>query len=497
MQRTSAQRKRHLSTAKKILLEQRLRNREARTSRLQQIAASPRPLRIPLSYAQQRLWFIDRLEGTSTEYNMLEALRLKGELGREALERAMNTIIERHESLRTHFEEVDGEPVQVIEAERHLEIPLLDLRKLSREEQEDAVGKAMVREIEEPFDLGCGPVLRIKLLQLGDEEHIVLQTLHHIASDGWSVGVMNRELGILYEAYREGRENPLEPLQVQYADFALWQRESLQDGILPKGLEYWREQLSGIPERLELPTDRPRSAMRNWEAGMCCTDLDAELISQLTHLGRKTETTLYMTLLAGLGVVLGRYSAQHDIAIGTSIANRQAMQLEGLIGFFINRLVLRLRLCAELSFRELLLQVRGTALDAYKYQDIPFERVVEELSPKRSLNMTPLYQVSFTMLNAPRVRRELKGMMLKPVELKKIHVRTDLEIHAFEQKGKLELRWLYSRELFDPWRIEQMARHYVRALKGMAADPDQPLSQVTLLDAEELKEMLEEGNVED
>src|SRR6266849_5275516 len=327
MRHSSSDRKGRLSLAKRLLLEKRLLGTNAVSNGLKEVASSPRPQKLPLSYAQERLWFIDQLEGTSTEYNTPEALRLRGVLDREALEKTINIIVERHESLRTHFAEIDGEPVQVIE-------PVLRLER------------------SQAFDLEGGPLLRMKLLKLGEQEHILLRTMHHIVSDGWSQGVFNREFMMLYEAYREGRENPLKPLAVQYADFALWQRNWLEGGALEQGLAYWKEQLAGIPERLELPTDRPRPAMQTFVAELCHVGLSKELTAGLKRVSQENQATLYMTLLSGLAVLLSRYSGQDDIVVGSPIANRQDAQLEEMIGFFVNTLVMRVRVQPRESFRE-------------------------------------------------------------------------------------------------------------------------------------------------
>src|SRR5262249_7944360 len=293
-----------------------------------------RPEQLPLSYAQQRLWFIDQLEGSSTEYNMPQALRLKGELDVEAFGRAIQSIVDRHESLRTRFMDVDGQPVQVIEPHLLIEVPLDDLSLLDEAEQRQRVAAAVQREEEQPFDLRNGPVLRVKLLKLGEQEHILLETFHHIVSDGWSQGVFNHELKMLYEAYREGGENPLGALGVQYADFTLWQREWLDQGALDSGLQYWRDRLAGIPERLELPADRPRPAMQTFAAQIHSVRLDAERLAELKQLSQEHQASLYMTLLSCFGLLLGRYSGQDDIVVGSPIANRQEAQLEQLIGFF-------------------------------------------------------------------------------------------------------------------------------------------------------------------
>jgi pristinamycin I synthase 3 and 4 len=449
---------------------------------------------LPLSFAQQRLWFINRLEGTSTEYNMPGALRLRGELDREAIERTINTIIERHESLRTHFAEVGGEPVQVIDPELWIELPVEDLSALDEKAQRERVSTVLRQEGAQPFDLASGPMLRMKLLKLGERDHLLLRTVHHIVSDGWSEAVFNREIMVLYEAYREGRKNPLKPLAVQYADFAVWQRQWLEKEVLSGGLVYWKRQLEGIPERLELPTDRPRPLVQTFGAEACPVRLTAEQAGELQRLSQGNQATLYMTLLAALGVLLGRYSGQEDIVVGSPIANRQEAQLEELIGFFVNSLVMRVRVKEEMSFGELLGEVRRTALEAYQHQDVPFERLVDELAPPRNLNTTPIFQVLFVLQNAPWVPQRMKGLQVEPVRGDELRVRFDLEVHARESEGELRFYWLYNRDLFDQWRIEQMASHYLRVLEAMVADPQQPVGRMELLGEREWRQILEEWN---
>ena len=441
-----------------------------------------RPERMPLSYAQQRLWFIDQLEGGGTEYNMPEALRLKGELDFGALERAINTIVERHESLRTHFEVVAGEPVQVIEPELRIEVPVEDLRGKSGEEQEEAVRAAMRREAEEGFDLSRGPMLRMRVLKLGEEEHILLRTMHHIVSDGWSEGVFNREFGVLYGAYREGGENPLPELGVQYADYTLWQREWLEGGELSKGLKYWKEELAGIPERLELATDRPRPAVQTFAAAAHEVELSAELTAGLKRLSRESGATLYMTLLAGFAVLLSRYSGQDDIVVGSPIANREDEELEGLIGFFVNTLAMRVRVKREKSFRELLGEVRETALRAYEHQEVPFEKLVEELSPVRSLNTTPIFQALLVMQNLDFGTCQLKGLQVELAEAVRLRPRERPELDASvipplalivtQAKTSLSLTWVRNPCLLERWRVEQMTTHYLQFLQRMVANED-------------------------
>jgi amino acid adenylation domain-containing protein len=495
MQNPSSPREPNLSIAKQLLLEKRLRGEIPRGSGLRYFTRSSRPARIRLSHAQERLWFIDQLEGgTSTEYIMPMALRLKGELHVSALERAINTIVARHESLRTHFAEVDGEPIQVIEEKLEIAMRVEDLSGLGREEQETVTRAAIRREVQEAFDLSRGPLLRLRLLKLGDEEHVLLRTMHHIVSDGWSEGVFNRELDILYEAYRRGQDNPLQPLDVQYADFALWQRKWLEEGALEEGLKHWKENLAGIPEELELPRDRPRLAVQTFVAEACQVVLSAEHLAALKQLSQDNQATLYMTLLAALGVLVSRYSGQDDIVVGSLIANRRDAQLDGLIGFFLNTLPMRMKVKEGMNFRELLGEVRRTALEAYQHQDVPFERLVEELSPERSLNRTPVFQLIFVLQNAPSEPLRMKGLDVEGVGMRDLRVRYDLEIHAWERDGKLGLRWVYNRDLFDRWRMEQMARHYVRVLEATARDASRNLKHIGLLSATERYQILQEWN---
>ncbi|HKX31502.1 MAG TPA: condensation domain-containing protein, partial [Blastocatellia bacterium] len=327
------------------------RLREARKE-TPQLTRRERPERLPLSDGQQRLWFLDRLGGTSAEYNMPVALRLRGDLDREALERALNAIVERHESLRTRFTELEGEPVQLIEPQLKLELPVEDLSMLAEAERSAQLKAALTRAQAEPFDLARGPLLRLRLLKLGESEHVLLRTMHHIVSDGWSEAIFNRELTALYGAFREGRENPLEPLPVQYADYVIWQRSRQRQKVdgLRAGPAYWKDQLAGIPEQLELPTDRPRPAIQSFEAEVCWIHLSGELLAELKRLSRDQAATLYMTLLAGFGVLLSRYSGQGEVVVGTPIANRPEAELEGLIGFFVNTLAMRVKAEPERSF---------------------------------------------------------------------------------------------------------------------------------------------------
>lgn len=440
--------------------------------------------RAPLSYSQQRLWFIDELQGGSAEYNMPEALRLRGRLNVEALRRAVQTIVDRHESLRTRFVEERGEPVQVIAPSLALEIPLHDLSGLPEAEQQQQVRASVNHEWQKPFDLAHGPVLRIKLLKLAEEDHILLRTFHHIVSDGWSLGVFMREFRELYEAYSQGRENPLPALPLQFADYAVWQAQTAREGLLEEDLRFWKAHLAGIPEELEIPKDRPRPPRQTYAGDVIAITVPAEKLAALKRCGR---STLYMTLLTAFAVQMHRYSGQHDIVVGSPIANRQDERLEGLIGFFANMLVMRLRVNPNASFAELLEEVRDLALETYRHH-VPLERLIEVLPLRRSLNRTPIFQVVFALQNASSGLQELEGLRIEEVGAEAWTARFDLEVNAIERNGQLDIVWVYNRDLFDRERIEQMARHYERLLAAVVQNPQKPVGELEILSAGEMRQ---------
>ena len=453
-----------------------------------------RPAMLPLSYAQQRLWFIDQLEQTSSEYNISEVWRLRGPLDREALERAVNTIVERHESLRTHFAANDDGPAQIILPDLHIALPLEDLSALDDAQKRAVALMTVGRERELPFDLSQGPLLRMKLLKLDEQDHILFRTVHHIVFDGWSQAVFNREFKVLYEAFRQGQENPLGPLPVQYADFALWQREWLDQKTLGQELNYWKLQLEGAPQFLELPQDRVRPALQTFSGDMCSFSVPATQLTALKGLAQSNQATLYMLLLSVFAMLLERYTGQQDLLVGSPIANRQETQLEQLIGVFINSLVMRVRIQKDQVFPELLAAVRSTALDAYLHQDLPFEYLVDALSPRRNLNAPPLYQVMFALQNAPDNKQELGGLSIEALGGEGVRVRFDLEVHASEGEGKVDFFWIYNRDLFDRWRIEQMMRHYARLLEQVISSSEMQLWRIPMLTGAEQTQLLEEWN---
>ncbi|MBB6145126.1 amino acid adenylation domain-containing protein [Silvibacterium bohemicum] len=464
------------------------------TRPVQPLAAQTRPSHIPLSFAQQRLWFLSQLSSSSVEYNIPQAMRLRGPVNVTAMEMAVNAIVARHESLRTRFVDVSGTPEQIVDNSLQIAIPVEQRRGLEEHSRLQTMAEAARKEAGEPFDLSRGPLLRAKLLELDDEDHLLLITLHHIVSDGWSSSILSREFALLYEAFCEGRENPLTPLPVQYADFTLWQRNHLEGGALASGLEYWKEELAGIPARLELPSDRPRPPVQTFAAGVGVAHLSPDQLAAFQPMLQAGHATLYMALLASFAVLLERYTGQQDIVVGTPIANRLDAQLEDLIGFFVNSLVMRVRVNPDLTFRELLGQVKQTTLDAYDHQDVPFERIVGELSPERSLNASPLFQVVFALQNAPSRPQSLKGLQLEPVAVEEMHARFDLDVNAVESESGLDIYWLYNSDLFDAWRIEQMARHHRELIENVLRSPDLPLRRFAILSDTDQRRLLDDFN---
>jgi len=444
----------------------------------------------PLSFAQRRLWFLDQLEPNSPLYNIASAVRLTGALNVTALEQSLNQIVRRHESLRTTFVAKDGHPVQVIAPELTVPLPVVDLHSLSEAEREAEALQLAIEEAQRPFDLAKGPLLRTTLLRLDEEDHILLLTMHHIISDGWSMGVFVREMGALYEALSQGRPSPLPELPIQYVDFAQWQRKWLQGEELERQLAYWKEQLAGLPPLLELPTDRPRPAVQRYQGAHHSFALSKSLSQALESLSQEEGATLFMTLLAAFQTLLYRYTGQEDICVGTPIANRTRAEIEGLIGFFVNTLVLRTDLSGDPSFRELLRRVREVALGAYAHQDLPFEMLVDELQPARDMSHSPLFQVMFVLQNAPVQALELSELTLSPVETENGIAKFDLTLMMEERPEGLQGTVEYNTDLFDAATIERMVGHFQTLLEGIVADPDRPISTLPLLTTAEREQLL-------
>jgi amino acid adenylation domain-containing protein len=449
---------------------------------------------LPLSFAQERLWFIDRLEPGSAVYNIPVARRLAGALDQAALERALGEIVRRHEALRTVFAEADGSPVQVIAPFGGFTLPVEDLSGLGEADREAAVRRRADDEARRAFDLSAGPLFRAALLRLGSEDHVLLLSMHHIVSDGWSMGVLFRELSALYAAYREGRESPLRELPVQYADYAMWQREQLSGEVLDRQLAYWRERLAGAPELLELPTDRPRPAVQTFRGAHERIELPLELLQRLQRLGRSEGATLYMVMLGAFQALLCRYGAGEDVVVGSPIAGRGRGEVEELIGFFVNTLVLRTDMSGDPSFRELVGRVREVTLGAYEHQEMPFERLVAELRPERSLSHSPLFQVAFTLNNAQDAGGGLAGLSVRGVVTELEVAKTDLSLGLAVGSNGLGGGLTYSTDLWEAATMQRLVGHFTRLVEQAAADPNMRISQVTLLDEAERRMVLEEWN---
>ncbi|MFN6153013.1 MAG: amino acid adenylation domain-containing protein [Dolichospermum sp.] len=449
---------------------------------------------LPLSYAQQRLWFLDQLQPNSPLYNIPLALRLVGTLNRAALAQSLKEIIDRHEALRTNFMTIDGQPAQIIQTEINWTVSVVDLQHLSSTEQESASQQVAQKQAIQPFDLASESLVRATLVVISETEHLLLVCMHHIVSDGWSMGVFAHELAALYNAYAQGQRTPLEQLPIQYADFAIWQREFLQGDLLQSQLSYWQQQLKEAPALLSLPTDRPRPAVQTFVGAHQQFALSVELTQKLTKLSQEQEVTLFMTLLAAFDTLLYRYTGQSDIVVGAPIANRNYGEIEALIGFFVNTLVMRTNLEGNPRFSELLTRVRLMAMDAYSHQDLPFEMLVEALQLERDLSYTPLFQVVFGLQNAPNSQVELTGLTVSPLVVESVTAKCDLTL-AMENTGTgLIGVWEYNTDLFDTGTIERMTGHFVTLLEGIVANPLERISQLPLLTEVEQQQLLIEWN---
>ncbi len=483
-----------LSPEKRELLELLLKKESLDVSH-SMIIPRPRDTNtFPLSFAQQRLWFLDQLEPGSPMYNIPSAVRLSGRLDVPVLEQSLNEIVRRHEALRTTFSSKNGQPVQVIAPKLELTLPVIDLRHLPESEREGEVQRLANEEAQRPFDLSRGPLLRTCLLRLADEGHVALLTMHHIISDGWSMGVLIGEIAALYEAFRQGYPSPLPDLAIQYADYAHWQREWLRGDTLERQLSYWKQQLGDSPPVLALSTDRPRPAFQTSRGASLAFGLSSGLFEELKALSKKKGTTLFITLLAAFQALLYRYTGQEDISVGTPVANRNHSEIEGLIGFFVNTLVMRTDLSGDPSFEDLLERVRKVSLDAYAHQDLPFEMLVEELQPERDMSHTPLFQVMFAFQNAPMRTQRLPGLTLRQLEAHSKTAKFDLTLTVTEEEDRLSGALEYNADLFDTVTIERMLGHFQKLLEGIVANPNEHLSKLAVLTTAERRQLLVEWN---
>ena len=466
---------------------------EKDSQRIPPIVPIPRSDEIPLSFAQQRLWFLDRIEPGNATYNVPAAFRLAGELKVHALEQSLTEIVHRHEVLRTIFSTVNGDPVQMISPRSHCSLAYTDLSDRPESEREQALPSMLSEEAERPFDLSRGPLIRAQLLRLASQDHVLFLNMHHIISDGWSMGVLFRELSVLYKAFCSGKPNPFRDLPIQYADYAVWQKQWLRGEELEHQLSYWRKQLDGL-STLPLPTDRARPAVQTYRGSTQALDLSAQLSEAIKALSQRQGVTLFMTLLAAFELLLSRYCGQSDIAVGCPIAGRTRQETEGLIGFFVNTLVLRADLSNNPTFKELLRQVRETALEAYSHQDLPFEKLVEELHPDRHLSNSPLFQVMFVFQNTADRPLEFEQLLLNPIRTTSHSAKFDLTLSVSETNGTLRGSLNYNTGLFDGSTIERMLVSYKTLLEGIVADPEQCISELPLVSEAEKHQLLVDWN---
>ncbi|HVG20293.1 MAG TPA: amino acid adenylation domain-containing protein, partial [Blastocatellia bacterium] len=471
-------------------------------------AASERPLReelpaivpvprsgpIPLSFAQQGLWFLDQLEPANTAYNIPAAIRLSGKLDVKALERSLNEIVHRHEVLRTRFVAIDGRPAQVIVPYLKLALTVIDLSHHPERRRREGALRLAAEDARQPFDLTQAPLMRAGVLRLSEYEHVLLLTLHHIITDEWSMEVLMREMGRLYEAYSRGGESPLEDLSIQYADYSTWQREWLRGEALEKELSYWKKQLAGSPPVLELPVDRPRPAVQSYRGAQEVMVIEGEVVDRIKALSRSEGVTMFMALLSAFYVLLHRHTGDEQICVGTPIAGRRSKEVEGLVGLFVNTLVMKADLGGRPSFRGVIRQVREVALGAYSHQELPFEILVERLQPERSLSHSPLFQVMFSVENIPREILNIADLKVEPIEIDSHTAKFDLSLDIVDRDQNLMGVFQYNDDLFDAVTIQRMTRRFARLIEGIATNPDSAISELPFLTDAERRQLLVDWN---
>jgi amino acid adenylation domain-containing protein len=472
-----------------LLKEEGIEHRSGRV-----IQARPRSEQSPLSYAQQRLWFLDQLQPGLTAYNLVSAVRLDGPLDVAALERALSEIVRRHEVLRSTFKSVNGTPLQIIAPACPLRLEVIDLQATTLSERAGQAQRLASEEAQQPFDLARGPLFRAKLIKLSKESHVIVLVMHHIISDGWSMSVLVKEVAALYSAFTTNRVSPLEELPIQYADYANWQRERLASEVFEEQLLYWTTKLAGAPALLEMPADRPRQPVSTFRGASYQFEINPGLMERLKALSKEQGVTLFMTLLAAWQTLLMRYTRQTDIVVGTPVSGRTQTETEELIGLFVNTLALRTDLSDDPTFLELLQRVRKVMLDAYKYQDLPFEKLVEALRLERSLNHQPLVQVMFTLQNTPSASLELPGLKVSPARAHNGASQFDLLLSLTETGHSLAGNLDFSTDLFDAATAERMARHFLKLLESIVACPTQRLSGLQMLSPAERQQLLFHNN---
>ena len=483
-----------IASNKRALLALLLKKEGLRSAPADRIPRRVDDVSIPLSFAQQRLWFLDQLDPGSAVYNMPVALRLAGDLDVPALERSLNELLKRHEVLRSTFTSTDGRPVQEISPELHMDLRREDLSAMPAPDREAEVQRLASEEASLGFDLSRGPLVRGRLLRLGEAEHVLLLTMHHIISDGWSVGVLFRDLKAFYEAFHNDAVPALRELPIQYADYSVWQRRELQGERLEKELTYWKEKLAGAPPVLELPRNEARSSTAGFRGDTQAFLISADTTALLRNLCGRDDVTPFMVLLAAFYTLLYRYSGQDDIVIGTTIANRNRSELEDLIGFFANTLALRTRLTGTPTFHDVLRAVRETALGAYAHQDLPFERLVDEMDSRRALDTSPVFQVAFALQNASPSDLRLPGLAVTPLTVAQRLVKYDLMLTAEDRGSTIQCVFEYKANVFTADTIGRMADHYQNLLSALVRSPESHIAHAPMLVECERRQILEEWN---
>src|ERR1700686_1593430 len=463
------------------------------------------PAGLPASFAQERLWFLDQLEPGTAAYNLVRAFRITGPLNTDALTSAVAAVVRRHESLRTVFESVDGVALQLVLPEAKVAVPVLDLTDLPQSQRKAIALRIASEEGKKPFDLTRGPLFRTVLLKLDPDQYILVLAMHHIITDGWSISILFRELAHCYEAFMQGKgegtangnDNAPDPdlpeLPVQYSEYAQWQREYIAGEVLDKQVSYWKQKLAGAPTILDLPTDHARPTTHNWQGATEELILENRVLAALKEFAQSEGATLFMVSLAAFQALLWRYTNQSSILVGTPTAARSQIEIENLIGFFVNTLVFRADFTANLTFRDLVRQVRAYALEAYSHQDVPFEKLVEELVPQRSMNTSPLFQVMFTFQNIPKQIFEISGLEMEELEFETGIAKFDLSVEAFED-DRFHCRFEYNTDLFEKETILSQISHFRNLVHAVLKNPDQPLARIALMDSREREQVLTQWN---
>jgi len=455
-----------------------------------------RPAGLPASFAQDRLWFLDQLEPGTAAYNLVRAFRITGPLNANALTSAIRAVIRRHESLRTIFESLDGEARQVVLSDVDVQVPILNLADFPESEREREALRIASEEGKKPFDLTRGPLLRTTLLQLSRDQYILVLVMHHIITDGWSISILFRELTHCYEAFASGREPQLPELPIQYVEYAQWQREYITGELLAKQVKYWKDKLAGAQTILDLPTDRPRPATHSWHGATEELIFDSQILAGLKEFAQTEGATLFMVSMAAFQALLWRYTSQDSILVGTPTAARSQIEIENLVGFFVNTLVFRADFTPDMTFRDLVRQVRACALEAYAHQDVPFEKLVEELLPQRSMNTSPLFQVMFTFQNIPKQVFEISGLKMKELEFETGIAKFDLAVEAFEddEDDGFHCRFEYNTDLFEKQTILRELGHFRNLVNAVLKNPDELVARIPLMDDWERKQTVVQWN---